>query len=65
MGIKDKLTKLFGNEKNTDQVLDKAEALATEKLGADKADQIKKVRNAIDDKVGDQPGDAPAEGNAN
>lgn len=61
MGIKDKLTKMFGDEKNTDQVLDKAEALATEKLGADKADQIKKVRNAIDDKVGEKQGDAPAE----
>lgn len=39
-------------EEQTDQVLDKAADLAKNKLGEDKADQVDKVRNAIDDKIG-------------
>ncbi|KQB85916.1 MULTISPECIES: antitoxin [Corynebacterium] len=41
-------------EEQTDQVLDKAADLAKDKLGQDKADQVDKVRNAIDDKIGGQ-----------
>ncbi len=41
-------------EQQTDQVLDKAADLAKNKLGEDKADQVDKVRNAIDDKIGGQ-----------
>lgn len=41
-------------EQQTDQVLDKAADLAKDKLGEDKADQVDKVRNVIDDKIGGQ-----------
>nr|WP_120491256.1 antitoxin [Corynebacterium lactis] len=53
MGLMDKAKEMLGSEETTDKILDKAEQLATEKLGADKADQIKKVRDAVDDKVGE------------
>ncbi|AWE43134.1 MULTISPECIES: Rv0909 family putative TA system antitoxin [unclassified Actinobaculum] len=41
-------------EEKSDQILDKAEALASSKLGKDKADTVKKVRNAIDEKIGNE-----------
>ncbi|MBC3186772.1 antitoxin [Corynebacterium sp. zg-331] len=42
-------------EEQTDQVLDKAADFAKGKLGEDKAEQVDKVRNAIDDKIGGNP----------
>lgn len=53
MGIFDKAKGMLGDEKKTDALLDKAENLAKDKLGADKADQVSKARDAIDDRVGD------------
>jgi hypothetical protein len=41
-------------EDKSDELLDKAAEFAKEKLGADKADHIKNVRDAIDKKIGDQ-----------
>lgn len=41
-------------EEKSDELLDKAAEFAKEKLGADKADHIKNVRDAIDKKIGDQ-----------
>ena len=55
MGVFDKAKDFIHSEEveeKSDAVLDKAEDLATEKLGADKADTIAKVRNTIDDKIG-------------
>lgn len=42
-----------GSEAKTDGFLDKAEKFATDKLGADKADQVGKVRDAVDERIGD------------
>lgn len=42
-----------GSEAKTDGLLDKAEKFATDKLGADKADQVRKVRDVVDERVGD------------
>lgn len=53
MGLMDKAKEMLGNEETTDKVLDKAEQLATQKLGEDKADQVKKARDAVDDKIGE------------
>ncbi|WP_018298138.1 antitoxin [Corynebacterium lubricantis] len=63
MGIFDKAKDLLGDEAQTDAVLDKAEQFATEKLGADKADQIKKAREEIDKRIGDGDNQAPAQDN--
>lgn len=52
MGIFDKAKDVLNNEETTDKALDKAEELAKSKLGEGKADQVSKVRNAIDDKLG-------------
>ena len=41
-------------EEKSDQVLDKAAEFAKDKLGADKADQIDKVRDAVDEKIGNE-----------
>lgn len=41
------------SEQTTDTVLDKGEELAKNKFGADKADQVSKARQVIDDKVGE------------
>ncbi|WPF66869.1 MULTISPECIES: antitoxin [unclassified Corynebacterium] len=52
---KQKATEFLNSDKaeeQTDQVLDKAADFAKDKLGEDKADQVDKVRNAIDDKIG-------------
>lgn len=57
MGVFDKAKGFIHSEEveeKSDAVLDKAEDLATEKLGADKADTIAKVRNTIDDKIGNE-----------
>ena len=57
MGVFDKAKDFIHSEEvkeKSDAVLDKAEGLATEKLGADKADTIAKVRNTIDDKIGNE-----------
>ena len=57
MGVFDKAKDFIHSEEveeKSDAVLDKAEDLATEKLGADKADTIAKVRNTIDDKIGNE-----------
>ncbi|MBP3088102.1 antitoxin [Corynebacterium sp. sy017] len=53
MGIFDKAKDLLKNEETSDKVLDQAEKLATDKLGADKADKVKKVRDTIDGKIGE------------
>ncbi|EEI26891.1 MULTISPECIES: Rv0909 family putative TA system antitoxin [Corynebacterium] len=58
-------------EKASDAGLDKLEQIATEKLGADKADQIRQARDAADERIGNRGADreqqqpapeAPAEG---
>lgn len=41
-------------EEKSDQVLDKAEELAKKALGDEKAGQINNVRNAIDEKIGNE-----------
>lgn len=50
--LKGKAQQALKNEGLTDKVLDKAEQLATTKLGADKADKIRKAREAVDNKIG-------------
>lgn len=52
MGIFDKAKDMLGDEKKTDAVLDKAENFAKDKLGSDKHEQVSKVRDAIDERVG-------------
>lgn len=52
MGIMDKAKELLNNEENTDKALDKAEQLAKDKLGEDKAEQISKVREEADKRLG-------------
>lgn len=54
MGLMDKAKEALSNEENTDKVLDKAEQLGKDKLGEDKADQIKKVRDMADERLGDE-----------
>ena len=54
MGLMDKAKDALNNEENTDKVLDKAEQLGKDKLGEDKADQIKKVRDMADERLGDK-----------
>lgn len=41
-------------EEKSDQILDQAASFAKDKLGDDKADQINKVRNAVDSKIGNE-----------
>ena len=41
-------------EEKSDQILDQAAEFAKDKLGADKADQIDKVRDAVDEKIGNE-----------
>ncbi|MDY6049154.1 MAG: antitoxin [Corynebacterium sp.] len=52
MGIMDKVKQALSDEETTDKLLDKAEQLAEQKLGADKAEQIHKAREAADKKLG-------------
>lgn len=57
MGIFDKAKELLHSEQveeKTDAILDKAEEIATEKLSADKAETVSKVRDAIDGQVGNE-----------
>ena len=54
MGLMDKAKEALNNEENTDKVLDKAEELGKNKLGEDKADQVKKARDLADERLGDQ-----------
>ena len=54
MGLMDKAKDALNNEENTDKVLDKAEQLGKDKFGEDKADQIKKVRDMADERLGDK-----------
>ena len=54
MGLMDKAKEALSNEENTDKVLDRAEQLGKEKLGEDKADQIKKARDMADERLGDE-----------
>lgn len=53
MGLMDQAKKLLNNEQTTDKILDKAEEMATKKFGAEKAGQIKKVRETVDKQLGD------------
>ncbi len=41
-------------EEKSDRVLDKAEELAKNALGDEKAGQIANVRNAVDEKIGNE-----------
>lgn len=41
-------------EEKSDQILDQAAEFAKDKLGAHKADQIDKVRDAVDEKIGNE-----------
>lgn len=55
MGIFDKAKEALNSEKGeevTKEGLDKAEDFAKDKLGEDKADQVDKARDAIDEKLG-------------
>ncbi|MCQ9351863.1 antitoxin [Corynebacterium sp. 153RC1] len=52
MGIMDKAKELLNQEGTTDQILDKAEQLAKEKLGEDKAEHIAKAREEADKRLG-------------
>jgi len=55
MGIFDKAKDALNSDKGeefTDKGLDKAADAAKGKLGEDKADQVDKARDAIDDKLG-------------
>lgn len=52
MGIMDKAKDFLNNEENSDKVLDKAQDVAKDKLGADKADKVDKAREAVDKKLG-------------
>lgn len=55
MGIFDKAKEALNSEKGqevTNEGLDKAEDFAKDKLGEDKADQVDKAREVIDDKLG-------------
>lgn len=54
MGLMDKAKGALNNEENTDKVLDKAEELGKNKLGEDKADQVKKARDLADERLGDE-----------
>ncbi|MBZ8178394.1 antitoxin [Corynebacterium poyangense] len=63
MGLVDKAKEFLNSDKGhqaTDQALDHAEQAATQKFGEDKADQIHKVRDQIDQRLGGGD-DAPAE----
>lgn len=44
-------------EKASDAGLDKLEQMATDKLGADKADQIRQARDAADERIGNRGAD--------
>ncbi len=41
-------------EEKSDQILDQAAGFAKDKLGNDKADQVDKVRDAVDQKIGNE-----------
>lgn len=48
-------------EKASDAGLDKLEKFATEKLGADKAEQIRRARDAADERIGNRGADRAPE----
>ena len=52
MGIFDKAKEFVNDEEKRNQLLDKGEQLAKDKLGEEHADKIDKARGAIDDKLG-------------
>lgn len=55
MGIFDKVKDALNSEKGeqiSDSVLDKGAEVAQDKLGEDKADQIKQGRDKLDDQIG-------------
>lgn len=55
MGIFDKAKDALNSEKGeqlSDSVLDKGAEVAQDKLGEDKADQIKQGRDKLDDQIG-------------
>ena len=57
MGLVDKAKDFLQSdqaEEKSDQILDQAAEFAKDKLGADKADQIDKVRDAVDEKIGNE-----------
>ncbi|MDO4888761.1 MAG: Rv0909 family putative TA system antitoxin [Actinomycetaceae bacterium] len=57
MGIADKAKDAIHSEsveQKSDAILDKVEEIAHKKLGADKADKISKVRDVIDEKIGNE-----------
>lgn len=52
MGIVDKAKEFLNDDEKRNEILDKGEQFAKDKLGADHADKIDKARSAIDDKLG-------------
>lgn len=57
MGIFDKAKDSLNSDKAeeiSDKGLDRGEKLATDKLGADKSDQVKSVRDNLDKKIGNE-----------
>lgn len=60
MGIFDKAKDALSSDKAedvSDNILDKGENLAHDKLGKDKADKVSDVRDSIDDKIGNEGND--------
>lgn len=60
MGLMDRAKDFLSSESGKQKAsgfLDKAEKLATDRLGADKADKIGRVRDAVEERLGtDEPG---------
>lgn len=57
MSIFDKAKEALTSDKGeeiTDKVFDAAENFAAEKLGADKAEQVRQAREALDAKIGNE-----------
>ncbi|WKD61447.1 hypothetical protein CCICO_07135 [Corynebacterium ciconiae DSM 44920] len=61
MGIMDKAKEFLSDDDKRNDVLDKGEQVAKDKLGNEHADKVDKARDAIDDKFGGSA-EQPAEG---
>jgi hypothetical protein len=64
--IKKKISETLGDEKRTDDVLDRAAKFASERTGGKHDDKIAQGRDFLDGKVGDEarPKDTPPPDNA-
>lgn len=56
---KDKARKFLRDEEKTDRLLDRGEQFATDRLGADKAGHISRVREAADSRLGEENRNQP------